>query len=256
MRLGLMGCLLKTAGVAACGAALLFGTFVRADSQASEFDAANKLYEQGKYAEAAATYEKLVQSGLGSEPVYYNMGNAFFKSGEIGRAIAAYKQAQQLAPRDPDLRANLVFARNQIQGPTLSADWLQRSLGKLSLNEWTTLAAAGFWCCLLLLTFQQWRPALKPLLRPYLMFGAMGTLFVCVCLGTVLGTRAGRAAIVVAREAVVRQGPLDESQTAFVVHDGAELLVLDQKDEWFQVRVDPRRSGWVRRDQVVLAPQA
>src|SRR5215469_5260146 len=70
----------------------------------SAFDEANKLYEQGKYTEAANGYEKILQSGQVSAAVLYNLGNAFFKSGQLGRAIATYRRAQQLAPRDPDLR--------------------------------------------------------------------------------------------------------------------------------------------------------
>jgi uncharacterized protein YgiM (DUF1202 family) len=63
-------------------------------------------------------------------------------------------------------------------------------------------------------------------------------------------------AIVIAREAVVRQGPLDEAPTAFTARDGSELKVLDGKDEWLQVTADSRRVGWVRRDQVLVTPGA
>ena len=99
---------------------------------ATAFDSANKLYEEGKFAEAVSAYEKLAQSGETSAALYFNLGNAFFKSGQIGRAVAAYRTAEQLTPRDPDVRANLQFARNQAQGPTLSPGRWQRWLGRLS----------------------------------------------------------------------------------------------------------------------------
>src|SRR5207249_8839840 len=118
----------------------------------------NKLYEQGKHSEAAANYEKLIQTGWVSAALYFNLGNALFKSGQIGRAIAAYRQAEQLAPRDPDVRANLQFARNQAQGPTLSPSRWQHGLGKLTLNEWTLLASGAVWLWFLLLAASQWRP--------------------------------------------------------------------------------------------------
>src|SRR5258708_6882523 len=95
---------------------------VHAEVSSGAFDAANKLYEQGKFADAAAGYEKLLQSGQVSEAIYFNWGNALFKSGQIGRAIAAYEQAERIAPRAPDVRANLQFARNQVPGPTLLPD--------------------------------------------------------------------------------------------------------------------------------------
>src|SRR4051794_29504249 len=87
----------------ACLLALL-GTPARAEDLAAAFDQANKLYEQGKFAEAAGAYEKLAQSTPASPALYFNLGNAWFKAGQSGRAIAAYRRAEILAPRDPNLR--------------------------------------------------------------------------------------------------------------------------------------------------------
>jgi tetratricopeptide (TPR) repeat protein len=218
------------------------------------FDAANKLYEEGKFADAASAYESLAHSGQSSAAIYFNLGNAFFKSGQIGRAIAAYRQAQQLTPRDPDLRANLQFARNQTPGPSLAPARWQRWLGRLTLNEWTLLAAGAVWLGLLLLAVLRWRPTLRPALRAYAISLAILAGFLCACAAVSLREhRYTRTAIVVTGEAVVRYGPLAESPAAFTVHDGAELRILDQKDEWLQVSTDPRRIGWLRRDQVVVA---
>ena len=226
----------------------------RADLSAG-FDAANKLYEQGKFTQAASAYEQLLQSGRASAALYFNLGNARFKAGQIGRAIAAYHQAEQLTPRDPDLRANLQFARNQIQGPTLAPSRWQRALARLSLNEWTLLAAGVVWLWLLLLALRQWRPALKPALRNYVLMTGLAAGLLCACLAAALHQgRYARAAIIITPNAVVRQGPLDESAEAFTVHNGAELRVLDQKDEWLQVSADSRRFGWLRRDQALLTP--
>ena len=226
-----------------------------AQISASGFEAANKLYEEGKFAEAALAYQKLVQTGETSAALYFNLGNALFKSGQIGRAIIAYRQSQQLAPRDPDVRANLQFARNQAQGPTLGLNPWQRWLRRLSLNEWTLLASAALWCWLLLLAAQQWRPAWRASLKGLTLAFMLSSALLGAGLGAAwFQARSVRHAIVVTRDAVVRHGPLDESQTAFTLHDGAELKVLDQKDDWLQVGTDARRIGWLRRDQVVLAP--
>ena len=217
------------------------------------FDAANKLYEEGKFAEAATAYETLVKTGQTSAALYFNLGNAFFKSGQIGRAIAAYRQAEQLTPRDPDLRANLQFARNQTPRPTLMPTRWQRWLGRLTLNEWTVLAAGAVWLWLLLLAVLQWRPALTPTLRAYAFSLAIAAGLLCACAAATLRESCFvRTAIVITGEAEVRYGPLAESPIAFTVHDGAELRVLDQKDEWLQLSIDPRRIGWLRRDQVCV----
>jgi tetratricopeptide (TPR) repeat protein len=225
-------------------------------TDSSSFDSANNLYYAGKFTDAVAAYENILYSGQKSVALYYNLGNAWFKSGQIGKAIAAYLQAEKISPRDPDIRANLQFARNQIQGPTLAPARAQRLLGKLTLNEWTLLATAAFWLCFLFLALGEWRPALKRPLRLYLAAAAITTLLLGAWVAVSwVDTRSTKTAIVTSRDVPVRRGPLDESATAFTVHDGAELRVLDQNNDWLQVTSDPSRIGWVRRDQVLLSPQ-
>jgi tetratricopeptide (TPR) repeat protein len=227
-----------------------------ATDPSSTFDTANNLYYAGKFPEAAAAYENILYSGQKSVALYYNLGNARFKSGQIGKAIAVYREAEKLNPRDPDIRANLQFARNQIQGPTLAPDRSQRFLSKLTLNEWTLFAAAALWLCFLILALREWRPALKRPLRLYLFASAFATVLLCVCVTiSWLQNRSTRTAIVTTRDVPVRKGPLDISDTSFTVHDGAELRVLDQNNDWLQVTSDPSRIGWVRRDQVLVSPQ-
>jgi len=225
---------------------------LEAQTQDSAFEAANKLYYENKFPEAADAYQKLIQPGAASPALYFNLGNAWFKAGQIGRALAAYHQAEQLAPRDPDIRANLQFARNQAQAPTFSPGRWQLALRKLTLNEWTMLASAAVWLWFLLLAVLQWRTAWKRSFRKLLLgFGVM-VVTLCACVAAAIyEKRFGQIAIVIARDAVVRHGPLDESQNAFAVHDGAELRVLDRKDDWLLVTTDPRRTGWIRRDQVL-----
>jgi tetratricopeptide (TPR) repeat protein len=233
--------------------AVLFPVLLRAEVPAAAFDSANKLYEEGKFADAAAAYAKLAQSGQASSALYFNLGNAFFKSGQIGRAVAAYRTAGLLTPRDPDVRANLQFARNQVQGPTLSPSRWQRWLGRLTLNEWTLLAAGAVWLWFLLLALLQWSPGLRPALKGYVITLAIAAGLLCCCLAAAFHEdRVTHQAIVITGEAVVRHGPLAVSPTAFTLHDGAELRVLDQKDEWLEVSAGPRRIGWLRREQVLL----
>src|SRR6266513_6228167 len=137
-------------------------SFARAGDLSVAFEQANKLYEQGTFAEAAAGYEKIVAGGRVSPALYFNLGNALFKSGRIGRAIANFRLAEQLAPRDPDIRANLRFARNQIEGPgARPLTWWRRWTGHLTLNESTGAAAGAVWLWFALLALPQWRPAWK-----------------------------------------------------------------------------------------------
>ncbi len=221
----------------------------------ANFEAANKLYEQGKFAAAATAYEALAltHSLKVSPALLFNLGNAHFKAGSTGRAIVAYRSAGALSPRDPDVRANLQFARNQVEGPTLRPSGGQRWLQLLTVNEWTGVAMASFWSCFLLLAAGEARPAWKRRLRTYSLMAGGATALLTVCLVLALQSVAAPMAVVVAREAVVRNGPLDESPSAFTVHDGAELRVRDTKDDWLQVTDGQQRLGWIKRSSVLTS---
>lgn len=221
------------------------------DLSPAAFDQANKLFDQGKYAEAAAAFQELLKSSNVATAIYFNLGNAWFKAGQIGRAVAAYHQAEHLAPRDPDLRANLQFARNQVQGPTLAPTRWHVFLGRLTLNEWTLLAAAAAWSWLAVLALTQLRPAWKPGLRNASIGLGAATVILGAGLAAAWQARSLPVAVVISKDAAVRQGPLDESPTVFTLHDGAEARILDRKDDWLQVTTDPKRIGWLKRDQVL-----
>jgi tetratricopeptide (TPR) repeat protein len=217
------------------------------------FETANKLYEEGRFAEAATAYDTLIRSGGVSAPLYFNLGNAYFKAGQLGRAIAAYRKARRLSPRDPDIMANLQFARNQRQGSSVSISTFERWLGKFSLNEWTTLATVVLWTWLLLLSLTEMRPALKKPLRGTLLFLGVSSVSLGILLIAVWRIeRLSQVVLVAVPQASVRHGPLEESQVAFTVNDGAELRLLDRKGDWCQVTTGANRVGWLKRESVIL----
>lgn len=239
--------------------AVIFGGFrsFAATEVEMKFDAANRLYAQNKFSEAAAAYDQIITNGTISSVLYFNLGNAHFKAGQLGQAIAAYRQAERLTPRDPDVRANLRFALNRVQGPTLKNTAGQRWLGTLSLNEWTLLGFAGIWLTLGLLIVRQIKPVLVPALKSWTWLSVAGTtvLFICLVLALPQNTP-GRMAIVTVTDATVRNSPLDEAPGSFTAHDGAELRVLDHKDDWLQVTDDAQRFGWVKRSSVNWSPRS
>jgi uncharacterized protein YgiM (DUF1202 family) len=82
-----------------------------------------------------------------------------------------------------------------------------------------------------------------------------GILFVCLAVAA-YDRLLTQSAVVIAHEAVVRYGPVDESQSFYTARDGTELTVLDRKGDWLQVADRASRTGWVRQDQVLMLPGA
>jgi len=179
-----------------------------------------------------------------------------FKSGQVGRAVLNYRLAERLAPRDPDIRANLKFSRNSAATDATPQSWWQQWTSRLTLDEWTLLTSGTLWLWLGLLALGQWRPALRKSLGGYTATVGVSAALLAVCLGLeIYGRFAVRSLIVVVREAVAHYGPWNESPNHFTVHDGMELMILDSKGEWVQVIDSARRIGWLRRDQVLFLPR-
>jgi tetratricopeptide (TPR) repeat protein len=238
---------------------LLLAVASRAASPIAVFDQANRLYEQGKFADAAAAYQQLIASGHAYPTLYYNLGNARFKAGQLGRAVAAYRRAQQLSPRDPNIQFNLDFARKQVTGSNTPApDLWQRALGQLTLNEWALLATTAFWICFVLLILREFRPIWQRPLRSYtIAAGSLAAVLIALFCVALYQAERSNEAVVVTQQAVVRYGPLEDSQVYFQLRDGAEVQVLARKQNgteefWLQVRDGSRRVGWVKSDQVVV----
>lgn len=246
-------------------AALLFAAPpLQAGDPSADFDAANKLYEQGRFADAAAAYEKLLESGARTETLWFNLGDARFKAGQLGRAIAAYRQAERFAPRDPAIRFNLQFARKKATGTeSVPGPAWRRAVAALTLNEWTALAMVAGWLWFGLLALREGRPAWRPTLSGYTATAGVATGILIACTAVAANFRFNTlAAVVAAPEVVVRSGPFEEAKVLHQFHDGVELTVLDQKDvtvadqrqTWVQVRDGANRTGWLKSDQVALLP--
>lgn len=217
-----------------------------ASDDSAAFEQANKLYEEGHYHEAIEGYQLLLTNHP-SVTVHFNLGNAYFKSGQIGNAIAEYRQAEFLSPRDPDVLANLRFARQHVEGPTYKAGWFERKTRVLAPREWTALATSAVWVLFALLIVRQLRPKWRSALGSWtLAAGALAAVLLACGIWISRNSVRSSLAVVTQREAIVRLGPFEESQSALTLKNGAEVRVLDEKDGWLQVTTDGKQIGWVQ----------
>ncbi|MGH7953636.1 MAG: tetratricopeptide repeat protein [Limisphaerales bacterium] len=238
-------------------AAMLFAGNLFAADVTADFSLANKLYAEGKFSEAANFYGKILASGETSPNLLFNYGNAEFKAGNLGRAIAAFRRAELLAPRDSEIRANLDFVRKQVQGATLRESRWQNWLGQLTLNEWTLLAAITFWLTFILFAAKQIHPVFGIKSRGVRNIFIILTILSGACLGLQAANHFSKqTAVVISSETVARSGPFDDAQNAFAVHDGAEFSILDHYGDWLQVTDGSGKIGWLQMKQIEILPGA
>ena len=235
----------------------------RAVDSTNAFYAANTLYDQSHFADAAAAYGKLLESNPRSETLYFNLGNAWFKAGQMGRAIAAYREAERLAPREPGIRFNLQFVRKKVSGnESVPGSLAHRALSALTVNEWTLLAGVAFWSWFGLLAWREARPGSRGAVSGYTATVGVVTMVLIGCAAAAASQWGKVEAVVSVPEAIVRSGPLNEAKVLHQLRDGVELTLLDkmdvmsgeQKQTWIQVRDSAGRAGWLKSDQVVEVP--
>ena len=239
---------------------ILSRQFAEAPDGSAAMKLANDLYERGSFVEATQIYQQLADEGYGDSIVFYNLGNAYYKSGDLGRAILNYLRAERLAPRDPDIQDNLQIARDGIVDPFERSE--QSALAgsirvpqlKLSLDE-LALIALGLWILLaLMLLLLARRFSFRRLIGYASVVVALLLLAGIVSLGSGLSSESeDRKVVVVAESVDVVGGPGVQYEAKFTLHGGNEASLVETRGAWSRLRLaGGQLQGWVPADTVEL----
>ena len=206
------------------------------------------------FAQAAAEYSAAIEAGAANGYVLYNRGNARLKSGRLGAAIADYERALALLPRLGDLRANLRYAEAAAAGEPQAAaphDLLTPLLAphtRTTLAETAWAAAALYALTFVLLTMQAVRPSAA--VKRAVVAAAVLCAVACASLGVKLWYAGGTRAVVVVDETAVRSGNAQGFAEKYRVAEGTRARVLDERDEWYKIRISRDEVGWIPRGAV------
>lgn len=220
-------------------------------SPQTTFFHANALYKDGQYAPAAQEYEQVLAAGLASGNLYFNLGNAYVKAGETGKAILNYERARRLMPSDPDLAANLAYAHSLTGAEACVPPLWQRLLFPLArrLSTGTLAGTASVLYTALLLSFAAYR--LWPRRPRWLVYtaaalGALVTVATTSLAHQVFADDSQRQAVVTSSgETAARFEPAASGTVHFALQEGALVRILDQRDGWLQVARCDGRRGWL-----------
>lgn len=217
---------------------------------------ANQLYEAGQYQEAASVYQLMVDAGTNDEALYYNLGNAYYKSGDLGRAILNYRRAQIIDPRDSDVETNLQIAREQTIDQLETADDSFADSIRELMVEWTTLNEAAvivlcIWLllCAMIIAFVLWQIRRRILLYSTILVAVIFLISV-VILGIRISNSQDDDAVVVASSVETRSGPGEDYLTEFTLHAGAEVSTLEQREGWVRISLPGNLQGWLPADTI------
>ncbi len=216
---------------------------------ATPFDQANQDYAAGNFKEAARGFEQVIAQQGYSAPVLFNLGNAWLKAGEPGRAILNYERARVLAPRNDAITRNLGLAREQAGVAVPVPGTLERAAQSLSWNAltWAGIGALLVTCASIFLAR----------LRPSLPRGGLGFLTASGACALVLAASALAVrwpeldrAVVLAPDAPARIAPANAAAVSFSLPGGETVRAQQAHGGFVLVRTADGRSGWVSEAQV------
>ena len=213
----------------------------------ADFAKANNEYAQGHFKEAISGYEGLVRTGQWNANLFYDLGNAYFRTGDFGHAILNYERALALDKHHPEAMANLQITRDESRALELQPSRLERYLQFGSVNQYSIAAAVAFWLGifgLVALIFVRRRSAALTVL-------SITCLLVCAAAAWAIyalehGNKGLGLAIVTGNDVQARLATADTANSVLALPPGSEINVLSTRGDWMYAALPNDLRGWIQ----------
>jgi tetratricopeptide (TPR) repeat protein len=212
----------------------------------ADFTKANQEYAQGHFKEAISGYEALVRGGQWSANLFYDLGNAYFRTGDFGHGILNYERALALERHHPEAAANLQIARDEARALELQQSWPERYLQFASVNQYCIAAAIAFWLAVfsvvMLIVARRRSGALIAALILCLLVGA-GAIYALYTLER--GSNGSALAIVTGKDVQARLATADTANSVLALPPGSEVKILSTRGDWIYAALPNTLRGWI-----------
>ncbi len=218
---------------------------------------ANQSYSDADYETAIMDYESVINAGYESAALYFNLGNAYFKAGNIPAAILYYEKARKLDPTDESTQFNLELANSRIIDKLeplpqfFLKTWWKSSRDLLNSDQWASVGILSF--ILLLICAAVFIISGAMLTRKFsfwsgiVFLGIMGLSFIFSASGYNEYSRHS-GGIVFTPTVTVKSSPSENSVDLFVIHEGIKVFITDQVEGWSEVRLANGNVGWIKNE--------
>ena len=216
-------------------------------------------YAKGNYQQAIKDYQEILKTGVSSE-IYYNLGNAYYRTDNITQALLAYERALQLSPGDNDIRFNLQYARSKTidkitpETEMFFVTWYHSLVNFTSVDRWANTAIVSIVMALLLILVFLFAPQMWARKSGFYGSAAFLLLFAFANLFAFqqkheLETKLG--AIVIAPTVNVKKTPAASGTDVFVIHEGTRVDITDRgMKQWRGIKLADGREGWLKTSQI------
>lgn len=218
------------------------------------WNAGNSAYTQAEYKQAIAYYDSVQTLGYTGHDLYYNLGNAYFRDGKIGKAILNYERALDLRPADSDARHNLNVANGYVKDKIENVPqfflvtWIRSLRMSFSSNAWAAISLILFaitLCAVLLYLLS----GSLPLRKTGFYTGIVALLLFILALSFSSAERRQilhpEYAIVMQASSAVKSSPDNGSKELFIIHEGTKVRVVREIGQWKEIMIADGNKGWV-----------
>ena len=223
----------------------------------SLFQLGNRYYVNEQFDKAIDEYEELAKK-YENEDLYLNLGNSYYKIGQLGNAIWAYEKGYLLAPRDNDINYNLNFVRDQIKDRIIPPeDFFIISIYRSIINKLTLIDLIKILGLLILaisvLFFLKWKRRFSNKL--YSTFNAILLIVIFIISGIMLDkywdVSDREHGIVTSISLDVRSSPISRGENiVFVIHEGAKFEIINNQEGWYEISLLDGKKGWIFSKEV------
>lgn len=223
------------------------------------FAQANEAYQRSEYIYAAELFEQIVDKGFISADLFYNLGNAHFKSNNFGRAILNYERALRLRPMDEDIHHNLAVARSRIvdrieQRPLLFYErWWQATYNLQGVDGWaitTVIVLVLFLSSLGIYLFSRIISIKKISFFAALIFFIFLVHSFIFTIKQYNRITSDKEAIVLQARVTAKSAPSAQSADLFLLHEGTKVSLRSTLGEWTEISLPNGSVGWIRGEAI------
>ena len=225
-------------------------------------NAANNYYIKEQYEKAINAYQFITASGYEAPEVYYNLGNAYYKTKSNTLAIYYYEKALRLAPSDQDIIHNLELANTStidnidIKQDFFVAKWYRQLSRKMSMDNWAILSVCLFLICLILLILYLFSRIIifKKIGFSFSIIFLFLSIFVFSLANKQLKWLEGeKEAIIYSPTVVVKSSPEDNGTDRLILHEGTKVKIIKSFGEWYEVNLlDDKSKGWLKISDLLI----
>lgn len=233
--------------------------FVSIASLAVTKQQADAQYAKGNYQAAIKSYNEILKKGVSAE-IYYNLGNAYFRTDNITQAVIAYERAYKLSPGDRDIRFNLQFARSKTidkitpKSEMFFVTWYKSLVNSTDSDTWAKASVISFLLALIMLSCYLFGSNVLVIRGGF--YVAMLCILVFICTAFLswqqkLESDNHDGAVITAPTVTVKNTPSASSANSMILHEGTRVDIIDRSiSGWLGIRVADGREGWLHNNEI------